>query len=659
MESESNDPATDRRLTKGIKVEPTGETNGELMQKLDQKIANLKRNKIGSLSHYSSNHHHHQQNRHSLIRSHSHPYGHHFPPFTGISTAHKSSSHSSNSSSPMGQSNHHSSNFLLHHPNFHSYDRHPYQSSQISRHSRVPSPIQYKRPSGLNPMKQEVMPMYDEDSLSNSTSPPILNLAMNSPYVSQSNTGFNVSSYNHPTTAAIIVASPPNHVSPPMTSPPPSNRNVSYTIPQSSRSASNIFGTPGPYDANPGSSYGSFMPSSAPPVFHRNHPFTNFQFNSLDPNHNMIRNPPTSIPVSVVTSLADLQRRSMNQHLTNGVLASASAQVSNNINLMMVENDVTQHIRSNIMNTPVVTAGNRRTQPVSVISTGTRTSSRPDVVTGASFGGGGGAESTLSGHDTSQTEVHPQQMSPPLVNLRVAGNGHHDPNLGRNISKLLSQTPSKHLTGSRILNQRLPTAKPSGNPHKPFECPECGKHLASKNVYQLHMRSHTGEKPFVCPLCQGAFSQKTSLTRHMRSHTGERPYACPECNKRFADKERIKIHMRTHTGEKPFSCHICGKTFSQKSTVKRHMSVHTGDRPYKCPSCGKGFANRGNLTAHIKTHSANHYGPETNCQMSRSSGSGSGSPPPQFTRDSNGREIIYHNRAPHPHLQSSNQSLTV
>lgn len=69
----------------------------------------------------------------------------------------------------------------------------------------------------------------------------------------------------------------------------------------------------------------------------------------------------------------------------------------------------------------------------------------------------------------------------------------------------------------------------SGDPAKPFQCALCGKHLASKNVYQLHLRSHSGEKPFTCNLCGHSFSQKTSLTRHMRSHTGERPFPCQVC----------------------------------------------------------------------------------------------------------------------------------
>lgn len=165
----------------------------------------------------------------------------------------------------------------------------------------------------------------------------------------------------------------------------------------------------------------------------------------------------------------------------------------------------------------------------------------------------------------------------------------------------LHPTQSQGSSGSARLTTP-PQPVLSGDPAKPFQCTLCGKHLASKNVYQLHLRSHSGEKPFTCNLCGHHFSQKTSLTRHMRSHTGERPFPCDVCGKRFADKERIKIHMRTHTGEKPFACEVCGKRFSQKSTVKRHMSVHTGEKPFKCESCGKGFANRGNLNAHSKTH---------------------------------------------------------
>lgn len=72
----------------------------------------------------------------------------------------------------------------------------------------------------------------------------------------------------------------------------------------------------------------------------------------------------------------------------------------------------------------------------------------------------------------------------------------------------------------------------TAGPSKQHVCPVCSKVLATRNVYQLHMRSHSGEKPFKCEQCGNKFSQKTSLTRHFRSHTGERPFPCEVCGKR-------------------------------------------------------------------------------------------------------------------------------
>lgn len=282
----------------------------------------------------------------------------------------------------------------------------------------------------------------------------------------------------------------------------------------------------------------------------------------MTPYHQRPIQTPTSIPVSVVTSGSEHLRK---MNANTGPAGMVMNQVDRNI----------------IMNAPVYrnnTAG-RRTIPNSVISTGTRTTSRQGVA------------QHMNGN-TSHSLPHP----PPLQ--------HQPTSLSPNMSLTVSSSSSIGMNGSGMSSPMKPPPIPSGNPSKPFMCPICNKNLASKNVYQLHLRSHNGEKPFACNLCGNAFSQKTSLTRHMRSHTGERPFSCQVCAKRFADKERIKIHMRTHTGEKPFSCDVCHKQFSQKSTVKRHMSVHTGEKPFKCRHCGKGFANRGNLVAHEKTHTS-------------------------------------------------------
>ncbi|KAL3188509.1 hypothetical protein MRX96_003473 [Rhipicephalus microplus] len=88
----------------------------------------------------------------------------------------------------------------------------------------------------------------------------------------------------------------------------------------------------------------------------------------------------------------------------------------------------------------------------------------------------------------------------------------------------------------------LSSEESSSSAARPFQCTVCGKQLASRNVHQLHMRSHSGEKPFGCALCGHRFSQKTSLTRHMRSHTGERPFPCEG----FANRGNLNAHAKTH-----------------------------------------------------------------------------------------------------------------
>lgn len=666
-----------------VKIEPSDSIRE--LDRLDQKIENLKRNKISSFG-PMSNHHHVNHSR-----PHQQPYGHDRHYFTSPSSSHSSRIVNLNSHLSHHQASSHmcpSSNLLTQHPNYYSHQP-----------QRIPPPLHYNRPPHhYDHMRPEMRIMNqddEDDSLSNSVpSPPeikhepmsALNLAMNSyhhqhHHQSNNSSMINTSSYASGTSSPGPASAPiiPSHLLSSSTGHPPPliNRHVSY---------------PGPYD-----NYNHHQQqSSQPSIMSRQSSLgSGVHFNSLHPDHNTghhIRNPPTSIPVSVVTSLAQMRQQQIlgigcnpNNHANshpNVVMPASAPSSSSSSSLMADGSNCTTQVRNNIMNTPVITAGNRRTAPVSVISTGTRTSSRPNVVTGASVGGAGGAESNTSGHQTPDT-------TPPIQSS--GGNR-------SNMHHRFSSSPSSMSTmgQSRLSALKIPP-KASGNPHKPYQCPICSKNLASKNVYQLHLRSHSGEKPFSCHLCSNSFSQKTSLTRHMRSHTGERPYPCPQCDKRFADKERIKIHLRTHTGEKPFSCDVCGKTFSQKSTVKRHMSVHTGEKPYQCPTCGKGFANRGNLTAHVKTHQANHghITPHPYVQHSSQnhhsstspknyprepSSASSSSPPPVFSLTSrphmitshhnheaemksvhsnhgnNSRVIQHHHNHPHPHNQSMGSS---
>lgn len=136
-----------------------------------------------------------------------------------------------------------------------------------------------------------------------------------------------------------------------------------------------------------------------------------------------------------------------------------------------------------------------------------------------------------------------------------------------------------------------------------FQCVHCGKKIASKDKFKLHLRIHMDERPYTCHICGKQFRVPAGLNRHIRDvHVGLKEFSCDICSRTFASKATRDDHRRVHTGERPYVCDSCGKTFKTKACLYTHNKSHSDSYPFPCSYCSKGFRSRPSLLAHILTH---------------------------------------------------------
>ena len=93
---------------------------------------------------------------------------------------------------------------------------------------------------------------------------------------------------------------------------------------------------------------------------------------------------------------------------------------------------------------------------------------------------------------------------------------------------------------------------------------------------------------------------------------GKRPFKCFDCGKSFSTRQNFQVHIRTHTGERPFKCDFpdCQRSFSHSGSLQRHIRIHTGERPFKCTRCEMSFSQYGNRNSHYnRIHDKKENGP--------------------------------------------------
>ena len=114
-----------------------------------------------------------------------------------------------------------------------------------------------------------------------------------------------------------------------------------------------------------------------------------------------------------------------------------------------------------------------------------------------------------------------------------------------------------------------------------WSCDWCGKVLASKVMYELHMKSCSQEKGHWCQECNKGYTTKQALVAHLKVKHSPAPtveqLTCSISSKVFKVIKTMWEHMAPHKG--PFHCRVEGCSaglFSLPKCLNRHMEEKHG-----------------------------------------------------------------------------------
>ena len=143
-------------------------------------------------------------------------------------------------------------------------------------------------------------------------------------------------------------------------------------------------------------------------------------------------------------------------------------------------------------------------------------------------------------------------------------------------------------------------------------CKDCGRTFGHKSLFDIHVRTHSGERPFVCELCGASYPIQGSLTHHMKaSHSNwhkerKKEKQCDRCQRCFYTNHSLNFHIRTvHENIKDFHCSECGNSYKGSTQLKRHMETHAGIT-INCQFCERTFNSTSYYSKHLRRkHKAN------------------------------------------------------
>ncbi|XP_046387215.1 uncharacterized protein LOC124156615 [Ischnura elegans] len=105
---------------------------------------------------------------------------------------------------------------------------------------------------------------------------------------------------------------------------------------------------------------------------------------------------------------------------------------------------------------------------------------------------------------------------------------------------------------------------------RPFMCDICGKSFKQEPSFTQHFRRHHREGENNEPRIRKQRLNKMSGLSERKT----KKYTCEYCSKILSSKQVFEGHVRLHTGERPYVCNICDKGFTLETIMKKHRKGH-------------------------------------------------------------------------------------
>ena len=105
-----------------------------------------------------------------------------------------------------------------------------------------------------------------------------------------------------------------------------------------------------------------------------------------------------------------------------------------------------------------------------------------------------------------------------------------------------------------------------------------------------------------CNFCKKDFPTSKALRKHLKMHRGQSYYICQNCGKHLASSHMMDMH-KASCGSKDFlhNCWACGKGYHTKQVLVQHLKVHhppASEKEHTCLECKVVF----NLVKTMREH---------------------------------------------------------